>query len=234
MGNEEDDLKKSLDAVNKKIDITKKSMDDMLNERNKEHAEFQHALKMDADAIELIEMAVVKISKYYKENNIPLGLMQAPEYATDPDKAPETTFSSDDAHQGQSRGIVAILSMIKEDLQKEMEEGRADDAQAEADYEKQSGALQDALDAQKETAVSLEKQLASLQEEVSATEKHQSKKKADEEAEEEMKKTLVQDCKWVKTHFESRRKKRKSEMDGLVEAKSFLAGVEEGTPVLPP
>merc|ERR1719401_2075837 len=234
MGNEEDDLKKSLGEVHGKIDNTKKSMSDMLNERNKEHAEFQHALKMDADAIELIEMAVVKISKYYKENNIPLGLMQAPEYATDPDKAPETTFSSDDAHEGQSRGIVSILSMIKEDLQKEMKEGRADEAQAQSDYEKQSGALQDTLDAQKETAVSLEEQLASLQEAVSSTEKHQAKKKADKNAEEEMKTALGQDCKWVETHFESRRTKRKSEMDGLVEAKNFLAGVEEGTPVLPP
>ena len=42
------------------------------------------------------------------------------------------------------------------------------------------------------------------------------------------------DCKWVKTHFESRRDKRKTEMQGLVDAKSFLAGVDSGDDPLPP
>jgi len=41
--------------------------------------------------------------------------------------------------------------------------------------------------------------------------------------------TLNNDCAWVETHFDSRRDKRKAEIDGLVEAKNFLggAGVDE-------
>merc|ERR1719217_821348 len=117
-------------------------------------------------------MAIVRLSKYYKENKIPLSLAQQPEYANDPDKAPETTFSGADSHQSESGGIVAILEMIKEDLEKEMREGKADEAKAQAEYEKQSGALQDALDAQKQTKVSLEKDLAGLGEDISSAEKY--------------------------------------------------------------
>jgi len=40
--------------------------------------------------------------------------------------------------------------------------------------------------------------------------------------------SVAKDCAWVKSHFESRRDKRKAEIDGLVEAKNFLAGVDAG------
>jgi chromosome segregation ATPase len=235
MANTKESLNKELASIEQQINATKADMQDMLDQRNKDHAEFAFALKMDSDAISLIDMAVVRISKYYKENNIPLKLMQqAPEYSEDPDKAPETTFSGADSHQGQTTGIVSILGMIKEDLQKEMSEGRADEAKAQAEYEKQSGALQDSLDAEKETKVSLEKELASLEDSMSSAEKRKAEKEDDLESEEGLKKALATDCDWVKTHFETRRQKRKTEMDGLVEAKNFLAGVEAGDAVLAP
>jgi len=203
--------------------------------KNKEDEDaFQRALQMDAEAVTLIGSAIVRLSKYYKENNIPLGLMQAPEYSNDPDKAPETTFSGANAHQSESGGIVAILEMIKEDLQKEMKEGKADEAKAQAEYEKQSGALQDSLDAQTETKVSLEKELAGLGESISSAEKYHGEKADDLKAEEATKKALETDCDWVKSHFQKRRDSRKAEMDGLVEAKNFLAGVEAGDAVLAP
>merc|ERR1719263_671035 len=105
---------------------------------------------------------MTRLTKYYKENGIPLGLVQAfgPQHSNDPDKAPETTFSGADAHQSESTGIVAILDMIREDLEKEMKEGRADEANAQAEYEKQSGALQETPNAQAE----YEKQSGALQE----------------------------------------------------------------------
>ena len=51
---------------------------------------------------------------------------------------------------------------------------------------------------------------------------------ADKAEAEAMANTLKHDCNWVESHFDSRRTKRKAEMDGLVEAKNYLAGVEDG------
>jgi len=234
LGREKKGKQDDLDKTKDEIKASKKDLADMLDMRNKEHAEFVRALQMDAEAVSLIEMAVVRLSKYYKENKIPLGFVQAPEYSQDPDKAPETTFSGADAHQSESTGIVSILSMIKEDLQKEMKEGKADEAKAQAEYEKQSGALQESLDAQKATKVSLEKEIAGLDDSIASAESYKNEKKDDLDAEEDMKKSLKTDCEWVKTHFDSRRDARKQEMAGLVEAKNFLAGVEAGEPVLAP
>jgi hypothetical protein len=232
MANTKKGLEKDLDAVKDEIKDTEANMKKLLDLRNDDNADFKKALKDDADAVTLIEAAVVRLSKYYKENDIALSLVQKPEYTQDADKAPETSFSGGNAHQSESGGIVAILSMIKEDLQKEMAEGRADEAKAQAEYEKQSGALQDSLDAQTESKVSLEKELASLGEDVDAAEQFKNDRQGDLDSEKSMKKSLSTDCDWVKSNFDKRRTARKSEMDGLVDAKDFLAGVESGTPVL--
>merc|ERR1719160_343228 len=226
----EKELKETKDAIGE----SKKNLKELLDQRNEDHKAFQRALQMDAEAVTLIGSAIVRLSKYYKENNIPLGLVQAPEYTKDEDKAPETSFSGSDSHKSESGGIVAILEMIKEDLQKEMKEGKADEAKAQAEYEKQSGALQTALDAQKQTKVSLEKELAGLGEDISSAEKYHNEKSDDLESEKDMKKALATDCEWVKTHFQTRRDAREKEMEGLVEAKNFLAGVEAGEPQLAP
>jgi hypothetical protein len=113
---------------------------------------FKQALKDDTDAKALIEAATAALMKLYKNNKIPLSLAQkGPEYAKDPDKAPETSFSGSNSHGSETGGILAILSMLTEDLEKEIADGRGDEADAQANYEKQNGALQNTLDAQQET-----------------------------------------------------------------------------------
>jgi len=237
MGNTKTELGEEISKLEDDIKGTKKSQKELLDFRNNESAEFKQALKDDADAIALIRQAIGALSKFYKNNKIPLGLAQkAPEYAKDADKAPETSWSGSDygGRKSESGGILAILSMLAEDLEKEMADGRADDADAQEKYLKQNGALQATLDAQDATKVSLEEELASLEEKIDAAEEFKKGKSDDKDAEGDTAKALATDCKWVKTHFETRRSKRKDEMQGLVDAKAFLAGVESGDDPLPP
>merc|ERR1719359_1538829 len=151
LGRTKEEKEKNLEAIKEEINTTETKMQELLDMRNEEVAEFRHGVKMDTEAITLIKAAIVRLTKYYKENKIPLAFdQQAPEYSEDPDKAPETSFSSADSHKGQSGGVVAILEMIAEDLEKEIKEAKADDAEAQKDYLKQSKALEDSLLAQKE------------------------------------------------------------------------------------
>jgi len=212
---------------------TKKSMADMLDMRNKESKQFKQALKDDTDAVGLIKQAITFLSKFYKDNNIPLGLMQQePEYTKNPDKAPQTSWSGSNygGRKSESGGILAILAMLAEDLEKEMAEGRADDADAQQKYLEQSGALQDALDAQEATKAGLEAEHAALVEKIAAANEFKTGKKGDQDAGDDTKTALATDCSWVQTHFKTRQDKRKDEMDGLVDAKSFLSGA---TPLAP-
>merc|ERR1719191_884568 len=225
MGNTKTELQDEISKIKEDIKGTKKEMDQLLEFRNKESGEFKQALKDDTNAVALIKEAITALSKFYKNNKISLGLAQkAPEYSKDEDKAPETSWSGADygGRKSESGGILAILAMLAEDLEKEIKDGRADDADAQAKYEKQNGALQKTLDAQKATKVSLEEELASTEEKIDAAEAFKKGKNDDKDAEGDAKKAIATDCKWVKDHFESRRKKRKDEMQGLVDAKGFL------------
>merc|ERR550537_406846 len=102
-------------------------------------------MKADADAVMLIGQAIEALSKFF-ENNSLLSKhftlkkhhkkVQEPEYSENEDTAPEATFSSATSRGSENTGIVAILGMIKEDLEKEMKTARAEDAASDASYRK--------------------------------------------------------------------------------------------------
>merc|ERR1719231_1154940 len=160
---------------------------------------------------------------------------KAPEYTNDADKALETSWSGSNygGRKSETGGIIAILEMLAEDTEKEMKEGRADNADAQEKYLKQNGALQETLDSQETTKANTQEEKADLEEKISDYEKFKKEKSDDKDAEEDTKKSLGTDCKWVKTHFDTRRDARKTEIQGLVDAKGFLAGVAAGNDPLP-
>lgn len=232
MENSKKELEGEIDALELEIKSTKKDMAQLLEFRNEEVGDFRQALKDDSDAVDLLGQAIVALTKFYKRNKMatPELVQKAPEYTKDADKAPETSWSDGEygGRKGESGGIIAILEMLKEDVQKEMAEGRADDADAQEKYLKQNAAMQETLDAQEETKANTEKELADLEEKMSTYEEYKNGKENDKKGEEDTEKALGTDCAWVKTHFESRRNKRKDEIQGLVDAKAFLAGIAAG------
>jgi len=235
MANTKGELQEEIKKLEADIKSTKDTMADLLKFRNKESAQFKQALKDDTDAVGLIRDAITALEKFYKNNKMALGLAQkGPEYAKDADKAPETNFSDSDSRKSETGGILAILAMLAEDLEKEIADGRGDDADAQDKYAKQNGASQDTLDAQEATKVGVEEELAALDEKIDATEAFKKGKSDDSDAEGDAKKALATDCAWVESHFKTRRSKRKDEMQGLVDAKAFLAGVDSGEDPLPP
>jgi len=224
MEDKETELRATIDSLEGEQASTKADMEELLSLRNDEVAAFKQALKDDADAVNVISQAIVVMSKFYKENKIPLQLVQVkePEYSVDPDKAPETSWNADRSRE--SGGIIAILEMVKEDTEKEMKESIADDKANQAEYEKNNGALQETLDAQTASKVEMEKELADLEQKMQDTHEAKEGKINDLAEAQALEGTLDKDCAWVKSHFDSRREKRKAEIEGLQEAKNFLAG----------
>merc|ERR1719231_713302 len=118
--------------------------------------------------------------------------------------------------------------MIKEDTIIEMKEARADEAEAQKEYLEQKGAMTKSSEALAATKASTEGELADVQDKIEDIEEAKKASEDDMEGEKKMEDSLNQDCAWVETHFDKRREARKTEMDGLVEAKNYLAGVEAG------
>mmetsp|Transcript_121384 Transcript_121384/g.339911 ORF Transcript_121384/g.339911 Transcript_121384/m.339911 type:complete len:468 (+) Transcript_121384:1-1404(+) len=230
-------LKIDIDTLKAAISQTETEMKELLDLRNDDVADFRQAVKDDTAAIALLEQAMVALTRFYNKNKVELGLLgkrqEPPQYTVDKDKAPETVWDNADyqGRKSETTGIVAIVEMIKEDVEKEIKAAKADDAASQAQYEKERGALQETLDADLALKLAKEKELNEVETTIADTEEHRDAKSADLAAENKLKSSITGDCAWVKTNFESRRQKRKAEMDGLVEAKSYLAGVEAGEEV---
>jgi len=229
MGDSETELKATIKSLEEAIGESKTNLGELLSMRNTESEAFKQALKDDSDAVDLIGQAIVSLTKFYKQNKIPLALAQKkedPKYAVDEDKAPETSFSGDyGGRKGESGGIISILGMLKEDTENEIKTSRADDAEAQADYEKQRAALTETLNAQTNSKVAAEQELAGVQEDIADSEEFKDSKASDLAEEQKLEASLGKDCAWVENNFDGRKEKRKNEMDGLVEAKNALAGV---------
>jgi chromosome segregation ATPase len=152
----------------------------------------------------------------------------APEYSDDEETPPETIFEDGNyaGHSSEAGGLVAILKMIQEDFQKEIDTARKEDAESQAAYEADRADLQKVLDKLTQSRNAKDKELAELNMKIAMMEGAQGQKKNQKKLEGEKKLTLEDQCGWVKTHFETRRDKRKAEMDGLVEAKNYLAGMD--------
>jgi len=230
MANQDAALDTALAAMTQDIKTSKESLASAKNMRDNENAEFKQALKMDSEAMALVIKAGASLASYSAMLQV---AGPAPKFLSSLLAPPDTDFAAADKHTAETGNVVAILDMIVEDFKKEMQEGKADEATAQADYNKQKAALNNSLDAQKATKVSLEKQKADLKAEVTRTGKVQDEQGSDKAAAEAVKKAVAADCSWVKTDFASRRTKRKTEIDGLVDAKDFMAGVAAGRAVLP-
>jgi len=242
MGDKKSELETAIDALEKDIKETNDNMDDLLDMRNQAVDEFKQAMKDDADAVALLGKAIDSLSAFYKRNKISMsGLIQKgdPEYSVDSDKAPDLSYEGSrtdggvsggaayGGRKGETGGIVAIITMLKEDLEKEISQGRKDDAKAQGEYEEQRGDLRSARDAQTETKISTEKELSDLEGKMADIDEYKGQKGDDLKSEKSLEGSIGTDCEWVKTHFEARKDKRAAEMDGLEEAKSFLAGAFE-------
>jgi len=227
----EEELKATIQSLEDQIMETRNSMKEALDMRNEEMSTFKQALKDDTDAVQVIEMAIGALAKFYKKNKIPLDLAQTkqePEYTVDADKAPTTSFDDEGGsyggRKGQSGGIIGIMEMIKEDTENEMKTSKQDEADSQAAYEKNRGKMRKTLEAQQKSKTEGEKELAGTQGKIADTEEAKSSAAADLAEEQELEGSLDNDCAWVETHFNDRRDKRKAEIDGLVDAKNFLGG----------
>jgi len=230
LASEETTLTNEVGTLEGAIAHTQQEVRQALNMRNEEVGEFQQILKDDADAIALLDQTIVALTRFYKSNRIQMSLMASnPTYSDDPDKAPETTWSeSYGGRKSETHGVVAIIEMIKEDIEKEMKTARQDDASSQKQFEKQRTALQETMNAQVALKLATEKELSNVEAKLADTAEYKAGKVLDLDAETQLGSAITADCSWVDSHFDSRRTKRKAEIDGLNQAKGFLAGVDAG------
>merc|ERR1719316_285726 len=216
------ELEAEVEKTESEMEDLQKAMDEALENRNKEHEAFKQAMKDDADAVMLIGKAIEALNGFYN----PKMLMQQPEYTTNPDTAPEAEFSSNEGRKSEGGGVIAILSMIKEDIEKEMKTTRADEAEDLAAYKKLYKESAASMKALEEKKVSLGQDIAGKVKEIAELDAVYADKEASKKATDDLLESLKPNCDWIARTFDTRMEQRKAEMKGLQDAKAVLAGAD--------
>eukprot|EP00448_Togula_jolla_P022416 CAMPEP_0170591332 /NCGR_PEP_ID=MMETSP0224-20130122/12348_1 /TAXON_ID=285029 /ORGANISM="Togula jolla, Strain CCCM 725" /LENGTH=739 /DNA_ID=CAMNT_0010915191 /DNA_START=44 /DNA_END=2263 /DNA_ORIENTATION=+ len=214
-------------------------MQEMTEQRTAENLAFKHAKSEDQAAVTLLLAAREALSKYYKNNDVAMGPIQGdikglsleqvsqPDFDIDADQAPEAKFSSKGHRKRESKGVVSILTMLIEDINDEIKNGMKDEETAQKDYETAYQAAEALKESLVQKKVNLEETIANLNTEKNEEEETMGSNKAYLKGKTEHKAEITPDCDWMLGAFEKRAAARAEEMQGLVGAKEYLAGLNQ-------
>jgi len=227
-----EELEGTLQATVASILETKDDIKAMEDARKEQHAAFESAKSDDEGAVKLLAAAIESMSAFYKNNKIDQGeiqgaaqaLVQEPVFEVSADQAPDASFSSAGKSGGESKGIVSIMTMIKEDLEDEISNGVKSEGETQAKFEEQLGEANTLLDELRAKKTNLEQAISDTNTEIDENEVKKEDLQGLLKEEKDYLASIKPDCDWILNSFTERRTKRAAEMEGLLQAKGMLAG----------
>merc|ERR1719456_336129 len=216
------------------INEEEETMANATDSRNADNRAFKAAVKADTDSVMLVTKAIEALSKFYslrqdhvKHTKDTIADRKQPEYTTSEDTPPETFEGTYGGRGSENTGIVGILDMIKEDLQKDIAKAHEEEAEGMAAY-------RELIEESKETIAALNKKINAMKTQIADTEYQKEEDSTEWKEKDQQKKAtdayiaeIKPNCDWIKDNFKPRAEARKTEMDGLDTAKGQLAGMQE-------
>jgi len=199
-------------------------MGEMEDTRKEENEEFKIAKSDDESAIKLLKKAKDALAEYYEKNAKLFIQIEKPEIEKDEDKAPEFKMASKSKRRNQSSGIVGLMELLIEDLETDIKNGEKAEEEAQVEFESNMKAAKKLKKELKKKKSDLKQQIADHEEDKDNEHNKKDDNEEDKTGEEDLKKEIEPDCDWILENFDLRDTKREAEMNGLVQAKEFLAG----------
>uniref|UniRef100_A0A7S0FJK2 Uncharacterized protein n=1 Tax=Pyrodinium bahamense TaxID=73915 RepID=A0A7S0FJK2_9DINO len=220
-----------------------KEIDDELEEakqiRDAEHADYLVAKQEDESARDLVHNAAEVLKNWYTDNGLMLaqrGQKQGPPQVPAgqaPPPPPKTWEAPYGGKTGEAKGIIAVLAMIKEDIEKDIATADTAENKSRQLYETTKAAL----DGEKEELVGLISKQTNAKgnkEQTVATTKSDRQLQAGSLGAVMMKiENAEPGCDFFTVNFPLRSKNRQIEIDGLEKAKAILSGAQFATPADP-
>jgi len=126
----------------------------------------------------------------------------------------------------ESAGVLAMMKLLIEDLEKEMTEVKTEERDSQADYDKY---ISDSAVKRRMDSKSLEEKMsrtADAEVSLQRTKRETKSKKADDYATALVLRDLHMDCDWLLSNFDVRKEARAGESDALAKAKAVLSGAD--------
>jgi chromosome segregation ATPase len=236
MGSVTDDIKALTDGI---VSLDR-NVAAATEQRKKEHAEYQKTMQQNNAAVELVEVAKNRMQKFYNPKlykpppatpapalleDFPTFLqVQARTHLRQP--AFSQTMESYSKASEEAGGVLAMMDMMKADIEKENQELDFEEKDSQTEYEamiKESAAKR-ATD--KKNIQSKEAAKAGLEETLL---KQQKEKKSRTDEKNEAAKYLADlmgDCTWLQDNYDTRKEARANEIEALKKAKAVLSGAD--------
>merc|ERR1719424_1021338 len=232
-----DRLVASVAAANKQIDEVDSQVADLGvekrdagDQRAKEAAEHATAKTDDEGAIGLIETAIGVLQDFYTRNGLSLAqvkvVKQEPfvEAGEAPTPPPSTFEGEYGGSKGENQGIVAIMELIKQDIEKDITKSDGEETDAIAAHDSLNADIDATVAALGLTKADLEGSVANDEGAMTAEKTTRTTNQGDLTSTLDFLKEIAPGCDFIAVNFQTRLTNRQAEMDGLSKAKAILEG----------
>merc|ERR1711957_891670 len=225
-------LTEEIAALSAGISALDKSVAEATANRQAEHGEFNELIASDSATKEILGLAKNRLNKFY--NPKLYKTTAAPAFADVSEHVqsmanpglPPATWGAFAKQSEANGGVVQMVNLLIADLDKDMTEARADERDAQGDYEQ---LMADSAEKRTADSKSLSEKQAAKADTEAAVEGHEDNKaSATNELAATMKyiASLHSECDWLTKYFEVRRQARADEMDSLRNARAALSGAD--------
>jgi len=215
-------LAEEIKALSAGIVALDKSVAEATEQRKEENADYTELIASDAAAKELLGFAKNRLNKFYNPKLAVLAEVRA-HVAPGPPPATAAAYSK---KSGESGGVIAMIDTMVGDLTKEMTEAKANENNAQGDYEQ---TMTDSAEKRATDSKSIADKGKAKAEMSSDLEAHTEEKAATTKtlmATLEYVQSLHAECDWLLQYFEVRKEARTGEIDSLTNAKAVLSGAD--------
>merc|ERR1719335_1599235 len=224
---------KTIQAITAEIQDLEVEIRDAGDNRAKENKEYLAAEADDHAAVDLISSAMGVLEKFYEEAGLKFTQVEVRRVKAEPfvaaGEAPTPPPQDFDDYSGgsrQSKGVIQMLIMIKEDIEKDIAKAKKQEEEAQAAYDKLVEDINSAIGAKEQTKSDLEGDIASDSEARTTENTTMADNQMQLKAVMDYLKEIAPGCDFIAMNFGIRLTNRQMEVDGLKKAKAILQGAE--------
>lgn len=212
-----EEIVKEVKEKNESIDNLEKEIKEAKRIRKEENADWKQSDADDTGAIKLIVKSRDVLKNFYKET---FSLLQAPGEA--PKEAPKTWGGDYGGAQKEQTGIVGILDLIKQDMEKDQKSAKTAEDNSQKEHDKFVKESEGSIKELEGAINKLESSKSSKEKDITAKKGTKDNKKGSLDTVVEKMKKAAPGCDFLLVNFKVRAANRKLEISGLKKAKGIL------------
>lgn len=224
-------LQSEIETTQKQVKADEEELAEATQIREDQARAYAVAKKDDEDALATVKSATEVLQGFYAENNLMLTQKRKQAPAGEAPLPPPATWEGEyGGATGESTGIIATLTMIQEDIQKDIDKATAAEDEAIAEYTKVKTDLETAIEDGNTLISELEGTKSTKEEEVVTTQGDRTSKNGELSAVMDKIKAAEPGCDFFMVNYPVRTQNRQIELDGLDKAKAILSGASFAAP----